>query len=352
MIAASVVISSGQMIALSFPALVGACLLIRGLLALQDKRRKAPSISKISGVTRGQTAIRGTATGPYSITAPITSKACYLYRTAVWQQRKSQAQGWEKLADETLHVPFFVEDATGQLLVEPLGADLAIPISLREEYAASAFYGASTIPPAVNVFLARHRITPTHRILIEEFCIEPKSALFLAGTVTENPGVEVRPHSPRKGNGLKPNGRTSAPDGPEPEVVHLSSITTQPPSDAMTQQSRIAAALVKAGIQNPNAWAAAGVRYPGGTGATAVLHEEPASTATEEPANPAEAHSGFNLKPSLVMMKGPDDAPFVFSTRTIELPVPASRRKALLQVSIGGTLTFASLWIFLARFLR
>ncbi len=345
MIAASVVISSGQMITLAFPALVGACLLIGGLFKLADKRPK--SISKINDAMSGQVAIRGTATGPYSITAPITGKACYLYRTAVWQQRKSQAQGWEKLADETLHVPFFVEDSTGQLLIEPLGADLAIPISLREDYAAAAFYGASTIPPAINIFLARHRITPTNRILIEESCIEPKSDLFVAGTITENPGVEVRPLSPKKARRFTSNDKIED----QPEIVRLSSAST-PASDAMTQQSRIAAALMKAGIQNPNAWAAAGVAYPGTASATTVLQEDPASLVDDPPPQPGEAPPGFDLKPPIVLMKGSSDAPFVLSSRAIQLPVRSSRQSALLLTTTGGTLILASLWIFLTKFWR
>jgi hypothetical protein len=129
--------SSCQIIALALPALVGTCLLVRGVLLLADKRPKSAAISKVNGITPGDVAVYGTATGPYSITAPITGKNCYLYRTAVWQQKKAEAQGWEKVADETLHVPFFLEDSTGQLLIEPLGADLQIPISLREEYAAA-----------------------------------------------------------------------------------------------------------------------------------------------------------------------------------------------------------------------
>lgn len=350
MIAASVVLSSLQMIALAFPALAGACLLVRGLLRLADKQPTSASIAKINAVTPGQVAIRGAASGPYSIAAPISGKACYLYRTVVWQQQKSQTQGWEKLADETLHVPFFVEDSTGQLLIEPMGAGLEIPVSLREEYAAAAFYGASTIPPAINVFLARHRITPANRILIEEFCIEPKSDLFAAGTVTENPGVEVRPLSRNQGNGFKPKGKNKG--QPEPEIVRLSGASTQPASDAITQQSRIAAALMKAGIQNPNAWEVAGVPYPGPASATAVLHEEPAPAVDHEQAKPAEVPSGFDLKPPLVLMKGPVDAPFVLSARAIDLPMPAARRKPLLLVSIGATLTLASLWIFLTNFLR
>jgi hypothetical protein len=355
LIAATAVISSSQMIALAFPALVGTCLLVRGLLLLAGKSPKPAPLSKINAITPGQATIHGAAAGACSITAPISGKNCFLYRTAVWQQKKSPSSEWEKLADETLHVPFYLDDSTGQLLIEPLGADLAIPINLREEYAAAAFYGASTIPPAINVFLTRHQITPTSRILIEESCIEPKADLFATGTVTDNPGVEVRPLSPKKAKAGKHNGNGGGQpqtDAPEPEIIRLSDSTTPHASGARTQQSRIAAALTKAGIQNPKAWAAAGVPYPGpaSSSATTMLQDEP-PLAERETAMTPETVSGFNLKPLLVLMKGPDDAPFVLSTRSIQVPARPSRWKALLHLSIGGTLALASLWIFLTKFL-
>ena len=42
-------------------------------------------------------------------------------------------------------------------------------------------------------FLSRHGISTTNKIKVEEFCIKPKNALFLLGTLDENPGLEVTP---------------------------------------------------------------------------------------------------------------------------------------------------------------
>jgi hypothetical protein len=344
-VVATAVISSGQFIALAIPALVGMCVLLSGFLLLADRKTELAAPAKIEGIAPGQVAVRGFATGPYTITAPITGEACYLYRTAIWQQEKSEVEGWEKLVDETLHVPFFLDDSTGQLLIEPLGANSDISTSLREEYAAAAFYGASTIPPALYVFLERHRITPTNRIMVEESYIGPHSDLFVCGTVTENPGIEIRPPSSKR-NGIKPDGPML--DAPAPEIVRLSTINGATASDAISQQSRIAAALMKAGIQNPNAWAAAGVPYPGAAKATAVLHED----AEPMPEKTCETTREFDPKPPLVMMKSTDKTPFVLSSHRIELPVRGSRWKGLLLVSVGGTLTLASFWIFLTKFLR
>ncbi len=338
------------MIAPALAVLLGSCLLVRGLLLLARKRRGPAPASTIDGVPQGQVEIHGASTGPYSITAPITGKACYLYRTTVWQQKRSTTHAWEKLADETLHVPFFLDDSTSRMLIEPLGAELEIPISLREEYGGSVFFDAREIPPAVSVFLARHRVIPTNRILIEEFCVEPQSELFVTGTVTENPGVEVKPLVPRKTNGLPPNGtKNGQPRADAPEVIHLSGASAPLPSGSMTQQSRIAAALAKAGIDNPNAWAAAGVPYPGPAAATALLHEEADSPPDQASPEKPELQSGFHLKPPLVLMKGAGDAPFVLSARSTRQPAQPSPWTPAILLSTGAALTLAGFWTLLAK---
>ena len=345
MVATSIAISSRQLVALTIPALVGMCLLFRGFILLVNRKPGIAVPLTIQGIAPGEVSLHGKAIGPYPITAPISGKPCFLYRTAVWQQQKSQAEGWEKLADETLHVPFFLDDSTGQLLIEPLGAVIRIPTNLREEYSAAAFYGGSTIPPAINIFLARHRITPMNRILIEECCIEPQTNLFVTGTVTENPGVEVRPLSPRKPNRFTPNGNQPS-LSESPAVVRLSGEASANGSDRRTQQSRIAAALVKAGIQNPHAWDAAGVPYSGPVNTTAVLPEEPADGL----AMTTEA-DGFSLKPAFVLINT-EDGPLALSSEPAPTPPRQSQSSALLLAATGITLTLASLWIFLTRFLQ
>ena len=250
--------------------------------------------------------------------------------------------------DETLHVPFFLEDSTGQLLIEPMGADLDVPISLREEYGGPTFYDSHTVLPAVSLFLARHGAVPTRRILIEEFCIEPQSELFVTGTITENPGIEVRPLF-RKKDEPKPAAMKGIQAIPEaPEIIQLSG--SSPSTDgAMTQQSRIAAALNKAGIQNPNAWAVAGIPYPGRESehATAVLPEETGFVAKDPPQE--QLPSGFNLKPALVLMKGPDDAPFVLGSRSSQARARTSAWKPVAMLCAGTALTSAGFWILLRK---
>src|SRR5215470_8944247 len=99
------------MIAPTLALLLGLCLLVRGVRLFIIRSLKPKPVSNLDRVTPGQVEIHGTATGPHTITAPMTGKSCYLYRTTVWQQRRRD-DGWEKLADEILHVPFYLEDST------------------------------------------------------------------------------------------------------------------------------------------------------------------------------------------------------------------------------------------------
>jgi hypothetical protein len=328
------------MIAPALALVLGACLVVRGVRLFASERRKSGPVARIDRISPGEAEIHGAATGPYSITAPITGKKCYLYRTTVWQQ-KLRSDGWEKLADETLHVPFYIDDSTGQMLIEPMGADLEIPRSLREEYGGS-FSDANTIPPSVSAFLARHRATPAGRMLIEESCIEPQSEIFATGTVTGNPGIEVKPLVPKTANGRASNGQ---PDGPE--IIRLSDASSAHAAGARTQQSRIAAALIKAGIQNPNAWAAAGLPAPDAPGsATAVL----SAATTDDASQQNSESSGFNLTPAFVLMKGYGDAPFVLSSRASR-PAVQCHWEDPVSLAVGVALTFASLWIFVRNLL-
>src|ERR1700679_347900 len=80
--------------------------------------------SQIRDAALGLVEIRGRATGPYTMPAPITGKSCFLYQATPSQQYGDEHQEWRKIAEETWHLPFFIDASTGQLLTEPLGAIL------------------------------------------------------------------------------------------------------------------------------------------------------------------------------------------------------------------------------------
>src|SRR5277367_7204011 len=86
-----------------WPALgagAGLYFFVRGFQLLQRKRliMNTPS-SKIRSAAMGLVEVSGLATGPYTLTAPITGVPCYFYRTMVWQWKQhGKGSSWVKEA--------------------------------------------------------------------------------------------------------------------------------------------------------------------------------------------------------------------------------------------------------------
>src|SRR5581483_8904598 len=73
----------------------------------------------------GLVEVSGLAVGPHTMPAPITGHPCFYYRTTAWQLKQSgNRKEWEKVANESLHLPFFIDDNTGKVLVDPDGAGM------------------------------------------------------------------------------------------------------------------------------------------------------------------------------------------------------------------------------------
>src|SRR5208282_2920888 len=91
-------------------AFAGIYLFYRGFRLLQRKRliMNTPA-SKIRSAAMGLVEINGLAAGPYTMTAPITGVPCYYFRSTAWQWKQQGKNGqWEKVADESMHVPFYL----------------------------------------------------------------------------------------------------------------------------------------------------------------------------------------------------------------------------------------------------
>ena len=102
-------------------AVFGAFLFFRGFSMLGIKRLilNTPS-SKIRSASMGLVEITGMAKGPQTIPAGITGEPCFYYRAMAWQLKQSgRSRQWMKVADESRYIPFFVEDPTGRMLVNP-----------------------------------------------------------------------------------------------------------------------------------------------------------------------------------------------------------------------------------------
>jgi E3 Ubiquitin ligase len=350
----------------------GVYLFVRGFRMLQRKRLilNTPT-SKIRSASMGLVEVSGLAVGPYVMTAPLTALPCYYYRSIAWQwKQQGKNKEWVKVADESLHLPFYLDDNTGRVLVNPQGAELDIHRDFHEEYSDSLFTTKEFAPPNVCSFLARHNIDTDTKIKVEEYCIKPKNALFVMGTLAENSGLEVGPKPiptlpPTQGITLRVPGfggnppqsaleaipglatsRTSTaftlsskqeqiPTAP-PQVVRLTTDSPRPEIAAeMTQQQKIAAALVKAGITSPAAWAAAGLPQ--------------ASPVAVAAATAVDKGEEFDLHPTVVLMKGEHNPAFFISWRSQKDVVASLGWKSALLIWGGPALSLLCVYLLLTR---
>ena len=347
-------------------AFAGVYLFYRGFRLLQRKRLilNTPA-SKIRSASMGLVEINGLAAGPYTILAPITGVPCYYFHTAAWQwQQEGKNKAWVKVADERLHVPFFLDDNTGRVLIDPQGAELDIQRDFHDEFSTSLFSSGLEIPSNISNFLARHGVSTDKKIKIDEYCIKPKNALFILGTLAQNPGLTVSPtpvlsltaeqhalpfHMPDV-SGLSPNT-----DVTSAGKMLLSAFTNEPVAPAgshllgphlpaqvsdSAQQQKITAALMKAGITNPAAWAAAGLNPSVVATPSATLVGAAAAPALEQ----------FDLHPPVVLMKGSHNPAFLISWHSQRDVVSSLSWKSTLMIWGGPALTLLCVYIVAAYF--
>ncbi|MBZ5571346.1 MAG: hypothetical protein LAO09_05640 [Acidobacteriia bacterium] len=351
----------------SFPSvwpILGACagvyLFYHGFQLLVRKRliENTPS-SKIRSAAMGLVELSGLATGPYTMNAPITGLPCYYYRTMVWQwKRQGKSSSWVKAADESLHLPFFLDDGTARVLVDPQGAELDIHRDFHDEFSESVFSSSLEVPANISNFLMAHGVSTDKRIKVEEYCIKPKNSLFILGTLAENPGISVSA-TPARSLPLTHSVSFNLGSMSLGSSLSITETTTirlfkggaegfgqtfqgaNPAHLDPAQQAKIAEVLTKAGITNPAAWAVAGVER--GTPAAPV-----AVTSSTSGAAAATAPEQFDLHPHTVLMKGAHSPAFFISWRSQRDVVHSLGWKSALMIWGGPALTLLCVYILAA----
>jgi hypothetical protein len=302
----------------------------------------------------------------------------------VWEWKQSgKNKQWVKVAGECMHVPFFLDDNTGRVLIDPRGADLDLHRDYHAEFNGSFFSMGTDVPPNVVSFLARRGVSTGNKIKVEEYAIKPKNSLFILGTLADNPGIEVAPRpiedssmsadgssgfslsigsvsfSSRSGAGDSDSGfsgrlaalASNTLAGSQPQTIHLPDGTSPTNVAEMTQQQKVAAALMKAGISNPAAWRVGGIVTSGvqvidDPSANATL-SGPGNTGSADTASTANIH-GFDPHPPVALMKGTNNPTFLISWRSQQEVARSLGWKCTLMIWGGPALTLVSLYFFLA----
>jgi hypothetical protein len=358
---------------------IGICagigLFIYGFRLLQRRRLILDTpFSKIRSASAGMVEVSGLAVGPHTMMAPITAKPCYYYRTVVREwKRCGKNSEWVMAAEECMHVPFFLDDNTGCVLVDPRGADLDLHCDFQQEFCDSFFTTKDPAPSNVRTFLARYGIVTSNKIRVEEFCIKPKNALFILGTLAENPGLKVTPIAIRENlhdtssnsvsvtfsnsfsNGIVSGDfdvgscaeqmmgqKDESQSNAALQVIRLSAEGVPVKSTDMTQQQVISAALLRAGMATPAAWAA-GVGIPGVEASedAAVIADASRSSGSGAGADKA----GFDSHPPVVLMKGTNNKTFLISWRSQQDIARSLGWRCMLMIWGGPALVLFSLYV-------
>src|SRR5208283_5991644 len=114
---------------------VGAVLFFKGFRMLRYKRLILDTpLSRIHSASIGLVEVTGNPVGPKTLTAPVTGAPCYFYRVQAWQWEESgKNHEWKRVLDESFYVPFFLEDTTGRVLIDPQGAEMDVHKSFSDE---------------------------------------------------------------------------------------------------------------------------------------------------------------------------------------------------------------------------
>ncbi len=326
-----------------FIVAIGVTVFVRGFGLLQRRRliMNTP-VSKVRSAAIGLVEVSGLATGPATFFAPASGLPAFYSTTTVWQyKQQGKNKEWVIVAQESLYVPFFLDDNTGKVLVDPRGAEMDVHRDFHEEYN-GLLSGNIGLPGRVEEFLTRHGVDCGAHLKVEERCVKPKNALFVLGTLAQNPGLTVTAAPTR----IVPPVMTktlwgvwgSSKSAFTAHAREASASTVSPPITASitdpVQAQKVAVALGKAGVTSPVAWAAAGVAMTS-LGATGAAAPAPA---------PALNVQEFDLRPPVLLMKGEHQPEFFISWRSQRDVVASLGWKCALMIWGGPALTLLSIY--------
>jgi hypothetical protein len=269
---------------------IGVRLFFRGFPFLKGKHliQDTPT-STVRGAALGAVEVCGTVVGPYTLIAALSQTDCFYYHAIA-----RGSSGEEKNPkEEILYVPFFLDDGTGRVMVDPRGAETDLRPSVDDEYS------SSTSDAFTRHFLVRHGISSEYPAHLEEYCIRTGDRLYVLGTLRENPG------------------RKSA-------------------ADCMAHG--ISQGFLSAAAADLQRRAALESILPPGSSLPPMPQARPAETE-------------FDLNPPVVLMKGTSGEPFFISWRSQREVVDELAWRSVLYIWGGPVLALAGLWLLVSHLL-
>jgi hypothetical protein len=274
---------------------IGVRLFFRGFPFLKRKHliQDIPT-STVRGAALGAVELCGTVVGPYTLISPLSETDCFYYQAVV---RGSEGEE-KKPQEEVLYVPFFLDDGTGRVMVDPRGAETELQPSVDDEYSPSSGDAFT------RRFLVRHGISSEFPAYLKEYCILAGDRLYVLGTLRENPGLQSAVDCLAHG-------------ADQPHQGFLSAAAAD-----LQRRAAIESML------------------------------PPGSAAQRMPQARAVAPEAFDLNPPVVLMRGASGSPFFISARSQQEIVNELAWRSVLYIWGGPVLAVAGLWLLVDHLVR
>ncbi len=143
---------------------IGVILFLVGFFKYREYRILADTpVIPIRSVSMGLSHVAGTSTGGEPLTSPLTQVPCYYFEVRVEKKvKKENQEAWEETHRERAEVPFYLQDATGYILVNPERAEYNLPQAFCGELRPPALLSFGTAPRKVDPSLGVPPPTDDH----------------------------------------------------------------------------------------------------------------------------------------------------------------------------------------------
>jgi len=345
-------------------AAAGVYLYLRGFRLLRLKRLILNTpFSRIHSASIGLVEVAGTPVGPQVLTAPLSGDSCFYYRVRAWQWVQSDDKHeWKSVLDESHYVPFFLEDQTGRVLVDPQGAEMDVHRSFADEVGASLFR-TDLIPPNMRDFLLSRGLVPYEKIKLEECVIPQGFPLFVFGTLGENLSVHSWSAAPHVSSGGGDSFDFSIGSGSiglsfrAGKLSNLRSLLSSGPVQSLNripgiQVGTACMTLPASAIpRRVSACAAAAGSLPGALSVAKGAEQSASAAVPQVTAIAGESPLGdFDLHPSTAISKGERNGPFVISWHSQKEVAGKLAWKSAACIWGGPALTLACLYFLMMYF--
>jgi hypothetical protein len=164
--------------------LIGVFLFAAGFHYFQRSRLVLDKpFSKVRSAALGLVELKGRAVGPYVMRSPITQQPSFYYCASISVYDRNNEV--ERFVQEAYHVPFFLQDDTGMVLMDPNHADIQLQQAFYARYEPSMLAAGKVVGGTADL-LRRHAVPSGRPVMITEFCLKPNDPLFVLGTLATN----------------------------------------------------------------------------------------------------------------------------------------------------------------------